>query len=68
MGLCAFALAEVQPRVQDARRIGTSEARAAVMEFIKPANFSRYFAQWNYKHGSRVETVLREFVEQERRE
>ncbi|KAK8005902.1 Alpha/Beta hydrolase protein [Apiospora marii] len=68
MGLCAYALAEVQPRVRAARKIGTSEAREEVMEFIsKPANFSRYFARWNYKHGSNVETTLQTFVEQERR-
>lgn len=64
---CAWALAEVQPRVQGALKIGTREARAEVMDYITGENLLRYSARWHYSHSGEVERALKAFMEKERR-
>ncbi|KAK7978738.1 hypothetical protein PG988_006228 [Apiospora saccharicola] len=68
MAMCSFALAEVQPRVQAARKIGTREARIEVLKYLTPESLLRYQARWNYSHSEGVENVLQGFVEKERQE
>ncbi|KAK6066314.1 hypothetical protein SCUP515_10754 [Seiridium cupressi] len=48
--LCAFALDEIQPRVQAELKKGTEEAKMGLMKHINRENHLKYFARWDFYH------------------